>query len=322
MRFGNIKDIYLIVLPLVILIFMILGGIKRGRALDLLNLKNNKKIYGIRVLSVAAGAIFVLISILSPEKFSESLDVDVKGNNIYILMDTSRSMQTEDVYPNRMEKAKIVTSEIIKSLRGDRVGIIPFSDSAYIQMPLTDDYSIGKNYVNAIDTKLISGGGTKILDAIKLADSSFEEIASDKKIVLVISDGGEEEKEILSYVKDKKIIVYSIGVGTRKGKVIPDFSKGTQKGFVKDEKGSIVISKLNTKFLKDISIKSGGNYYEVNNLENNSLNFVDDIQKLDKNQIRKEKLDVYKKYYQIFLFVGIFLIMFGYIFGRGVENEK
>lgn len=319
MKFGNLENLIYFIFPIFMVIILIMGLKKKNRGLKLLNLSNNKKISYLKIFFISVGTILVCISLLSPEKFLEEQNVERKGNSIYVLIDTSRSMLTKDVYPNRIERAKRVTKEIIKNLKGDKVGIIPFSDSAYIQMPLTDDYTIAENYINVIDTNLITGGGTNIYEGLVIANKSFNEIESDNKIVLVISDGGDYDKKLLNFIKDNKIIVYTIGVGTSKGAVIPD-NKTT--GFIKDDKGNVVVSQLNSDFLKEMSNSSKGKYYEVNNLQDNTLEFLTEINSLKKNNIKNEKLAIYKKYYQIFLGFGLIFILLGYFLKGRVKYEE
>ena len=268
------------------------------------------------------GSVLVVISLLSPQKEIEDEEIEVKGMNIYVLIDTSRSMLTEDVYPNRLEAGKRVLTNLIQSLKGDRVGFIPFSDSAYIQMPLTDDYNITQNYINAIDTTLISGGGTELYQALELAEKSFKEIGSENKTVIVISDGGDFDKKSLDFVKENKIDVYSIGVGTKEGNVIPEYLNGVKRGFIKDESGSAVISKLNSDFLQKISNENNGKYYEVNNLVDTSKNFVNDTINLERKNQRNEKTKNYEKYFQYPLALGILLILIGYLLKEVIKDEE
>lgn len=319
MQFGNLENIIYFIFPILIFILLIMGYKKKKKGLVFLNLINNKKIEFLKIFFITLGTFLVFVSLLSPEKFVEKKIVDRNANNIYILMDTSRSMLTEDVYPNRIERAKKIAKNIISKLNGDKVGIIPFSDSAYIQMPLTDDYTIGENFINVIDTNLLSGGGTNIFQGLFIANNSFEEVQSENKIVLIISDGGESDKKTLDFIKINKLKVYSIGVGTEKGAVIPD---NHNKGFIKDENGNIVVSRLNSKFLKEISSESGGKYFEVNNLTDNTQNFISEINNLDKSKIKNEKLAIYDKYFQYFLFIGLIFIIVGYLLKGGARYEK
>ena len=293
MEFGNLQNSIYLIFPLILLLIMILGMRKRKDILNVLKLRNKRRISIIKILLLTLGSVLVVISLLSPQKEIEDEEIEVKGMNIYVLIDTSRSMLTEDVYPNRLEAGKRVLTNLIQSLKGDRVGFIPFSDSAYIQMPLTDDYNITQNYINAIDTTLISGGGTELYQALELAEKSFKEIGSENKTVIVISDGGDFDKKSLDFVKENKIDVYSIGVGTKEGNVIPEYLNGVKRGFIKDESGSAVISKLNSDFLQKISNENNGKYYEVNNLVDTSKNFVNDTINLERKNQRNEKTKNY-----------------------------
>lgn len=322
MEFGNLQNSIYLIFPLILLLIMILGMRKRKDILIILKLRNKRRISIIKILLLTLGSVLVVISLLSPQKEIEDEEIEVKGMNIYVLIDTSRSMLTEDVYPNRLEAGKRVLTNLIQSLKGDRVGFIPFSDSAYIQMPLTDDYNITQNYINAIDTTLISGGGTELYQALELAEKSFKEIGSENKTVIVISDGGDFDKKSLDFVKENKIDVYSIGVGTKEGNVIPEYLNGVKRGFIKDESGSAVISKLNSDFLQKISNENNGKYYEVNNLVDTSKNFVNDTINLERKNQRNEKIKNYEKYFQYPLALSILLILIGYLLKEVIKDEE
>lgn len=322
MEFGNLQNSIYLIFPLILLLIMILGMRKRKDILNILKLRNKRRISIIKILLLTLGSVLVVISLLSPQKEIEDEEIEVKRMNIYVLIDTSRSMLTEDVYPNRLEAGKRVLTNLIQSLKGDRVGFIPFSDSAYIQMPLTDDYNITQNYINAIDTTLISGGGTELYQALELAEKSFKEIGSENKTVIVISDGGDFDKKSLDFVKENRIDVYSIGVGTKEGNVIPEYLNGVKRGFIKDESGSAVISKLNSDFLQKISNENNGKYYEVNNLVDTSKNFVNDTMNLERKNQRNEKTKNYEKYFQYPLALGILFILIGYLLKEVIKDEE
>ena len=319
MEFGNLENLIYFIFPVLSLILLIIGYEKKKKGLKFLNISNNKKIDFLKIFFINIGTILVCISLLSPQKLIEEKEVECKGNSIYILMDTSRSMLTKDIYPNRIERAKTIAKNIIFNLKGDKVGIIPFSDSAYIQMPLTDDYKIAENFINVIDTNLLSGGGTNIFEGLSIANKSFEETETENKIVLVISDGGDTDDKTLDFIKKNNLKVYSVGVGTEKGSVIPDNKKS---GFIKDEKGNIVVSSLNSKFLKEMSEISNGKYFEVNNLSDNTKEFIFDMETLDKSKIKDEKISIYEKYFQWFLGIGLLFILIGYFLKGGTKYEK
>ena len=319
MEFGNLENLIYFIFPVLSLILLIMGYEKKKKGLKSLSISNNKKINFLKIFFITTGTVLICTSLLSPQKLIEEKEVERKGNSIYILMDTSRSMLTKDIYPNRIERAKTIAKNIILNLKGDKVGIIPFSDSAYIQMPLTDDYKIAENFINVIDTNLLSGGGTNIFEGLSIANKSFEETETENKIVLVISDGGDSDDKTLDFIKKNSLKVYSVGVGTEKGSVIPDNKKS---GFIKDEKGNIVVSSLNSKFLKEMSEISNGKYFEVNNLSDNTKEFIYDMETLDKSKIKDEKISVYEKYFQWFLGIGLLFILVGYFLKGGTKYEK
>lgn len=319
MEFGNLENLIYFIFPILAFILLIMGYEKKKKGLKFLNISNNKKINFLKIFFITIGTVLVCISLLSPQKLIEEKEVERKGNSIYILMDTSRSMLTKDIYPNRIERAKTIAKNIILNLKGDKVGIVPFSDSAYIQMPLTDDYKIAENFINVIDTNLLSGGGTNIFEGLSIANKSFEETETENKIVLVISDGGDTDDKTLDFIKKNNLKVYSVGVGTEKGSVIPDNQKS---GFIKDEKGNIVVSSLNSKFLKEMSEISKGKYFEVNNLSDNTKEFIFDLETLDKSKIKDEKISIYEKYFQWFLGIGLLFILIGYFLKGGTKYEK
>lgn len=319
LEFGNLKYMWLIVFPIGILITVIYGFIKKNKILSSIKLFTNRKIEIIRVILYGIGGALLFIALLSPQKLIEDGKKSVNGIDVYVLFDTSNSMLAEDVYPNRLEQGKKSILGILNGLKGDMVGFIPFSGSAYVQMPLTDDYQMAENYLEAINSDMISGGSTDLLSALKIADNSFKESATKNKVVLLVSDGGEENQDIIKYLEESKIKVFSIGVGTEEGSVIPNLENGVKNGFIKDKNNEAVITKLNSKFMKLIS---EDNYYEVNNLKNESNGFLDEFSKLEKEKLKEKTQGIYKRYYQTPLLIGLLLIMLAYFYKGEIKNEK
>lgn len=320
MEFGNIKDTIYGVVLLLGGISMAVGIIKKKKIIEALDLGRLRRTEYIKALFLLLGVALINIALLAPQKLESEREVKSEGLSIYILVDISRSMLAEDVYPNRIEAAKTALRGVIGSLQGDRVGIIPFSASAYIQMPLTDDYNIAGNYIDVIDTKLISGGGTDILEGLKLANSSFTEIGSKNKLVLIISDGGEKDGAI-EYAKDNGIRIYSMGVGTSKGSVLPNYEKGVRRGFITDSKGNTVVSKINETFLREMAEKTGGKYYRIDNL-NRGETFAEDISSIAREEMGEQTLRIYKHYYQFPLFLGFLLVLLGVNLKGGIVDEE
>lgn len=321
MEFGNIRDTAYGVVLLLGGISLIAGIIKKKKIIEALDLERLRATEYGRGISLLLGTALIFLALLAPQRLERERRVKTEGLSIYILVDISRSMLAEDVYPNRIEAAKTTLREVIGSLQGDRVGIIPFSSSAYIQMPLTDDYNIAGNYIDVIDTGLISGGGTDILQGLKLANSSFQEIGSQNKLVLIISDGGEEERKALEYAKSNDIRIYSMGVGTSKGSVLPNYDSGGRRGFITDAKGNTVVSRINESFLQKLAQNTGGRYYRIDNLSRKNT-FAGDISSIGREKGEEQVLRIYKHYYQIPLLLGFLLVLLGVNIKGGIADEE
>lgn len=315
MRFGSLDNMYYIIIPIIIFIVLLMGNRKKLKILDIFGWKHEKNITVLKSLLLLLGSILVFIALLSPEKKDKDRKVEIKQNNIYFLIDVSKSMLAKDVYPNRLEMAKMEIKKVIKKLKGDRIGIIPFADSAYIQMPLTDDYSIASGYIDVISSDLISGGGTNIYEALNIANRSFDASKSEKKVVVIFSDGGEKEENALNFAKKNGLTVFAVGVGTDIGGMIP-----YKNDYIKDKNGEIVVTKLNSSFLKSLASETGGKYFTLNNSENNLSNLVDDINSLEKSKSEEKDLNSYIRYYQYPLFLGIIFITLGCFIKRREEK--
>ncbi|TDT71847.1 Ca-activated chloride channel family protein [Hypnocyclicus thermotrophus] len=296
MDFVNKKLIYLIILNILIIIIYYIGSRKKINAKKKLNL--NTDIF----LEIFKGILYLIIlnlivvSLMQPRKFKKEVTIKSKSNNIFFLIDISKSMLSRDIFPNRLEVEKSIIKKIIENLSGEKIAFIPFSSGAYIQMPLTNDYDMAKMFLDIIDSDLISSGGTDIKDALNLIKNK---ITNKNDIIIILSDGGDEKIDI-----KKDYNIFSIGIGSEKGGTIPNIINGEESGFIKDKNGNIVISKLNKENLKKIS-KQYFEYYDIQNIISKIKNM--------KKQDREDKIRYYKEYYQYFLGSALLLLLIIYI---------
>jgi len=151
------------------------------------NVKNYVK-FGIILLAFAS----LIIAAANPQVGTKLQEVKQTGIDVFILLDVSRSMTAEDIKPNRLEKAKYQISNLIQKLRGDRIGLIIFAGKAYIQFPLTTDYSAANLFLSAVDVNSVPQQGTAIGLAINLAVESFDS-SSTEKVIIAITDGEDHE---------------------------------------------------------------------------------------------------------------------------------
>ncbi|MFN2507237.1 MAG: VWA domain-containing protein [Chthoniobacterales bacterium] len=188
-------------------------------------------------------------------------EVKRKGLDLIIAVDTSRSMLANDVPPNRLQQVKLAAQDLIGELRGDRIGVIAFAGRAFLQAPLTIDYDAAVETLNDLDTKVIPEGGTNITEAITLAVNTFGKSAVGNRALIIFTDGEELAGDAVKSAKsaaDAGVRVFTVGVGTPEGSLIPLPGQGGGTAFVKDSSGQVVKSKLDEKRLREIAQSTGG----------------------------------------------------------------
>ena len=199
------------------------------------------------------------VALARPQYGYRWIEVKHKGIDILFALDTSKSMLVEDIRPNRLERSKLAVMDFVSQLGGDRVGLLPFAGNSYLICPLTADYSAFEQSLGAIDTSIIPTGGTDIGQAIAAAEKILSNEANHKLLVLITDGENLQGDAVAAAVKAHRqnMTIYTVGVGTGEGELVPDRSGG---GFIKDESGSYVKSRLDEKGLTAISAAAGGMY--------------------------------------------------------------
>jgi Ca-activated chloride channel family protein len=209
----------------------------------------------------ALALLFVALSV--PQAGYQWEQVTRRGNDIMFAVDTSRSMLTPDVKPNRLVRAKLAIEDFIDRLDGDAVGLVAFAGNAFLQVPLTTDYKAFRDSVNALDTNIIPRGGTNIASAIREAQSALDQRTGSDKILILVTDGEDLAGNALVAAKaatqQDGLKIYTVGVGTANGDLIalPADQGG---GYVKDPAGNLIKSRLAESGLKAIAAATGGSY--------------------------------------------------------------
>jgi Ca-activated chloride channel family protein len=222
---------------------------------------------GIRFALVLLGLALALTALAQPRWGYTYEDAKRKGLDLILAVDTSRSMLSNDVLPNRLQRVKLATQDLINELQGDRVGLVAFAGRAFLQAPLTIDYDAAVEAINDLDTSTIPEGGTKISDAIDLAVLTFGKSAIGNRAVIIFTDGEEllgDAAKAAKAAADAGVRIFTIGVGTPEGSLIPiGNGQGGGNTFVKDSKGQVVKSKLDEKRLREIAESTGGFYLHL-----------------------------------------------------------
>jgi Ca-activated chloride channel homolog len=214
------------------------------------------------------GLALAVISLAQPRWGYTFEDVKRKGLDLLIAVDTSRSMLSNDVQPNRLDRVKLAVQDLLTELQGDRVGLIAFAGRAFLQAPLTIDYDAVVQAINDLDTKTIPEGGTNISSAITLATQSFGKSATGNRGLIIFTDGEELSGDAVKTAKtaaDAGVRIFTVGVGTPQGSLIPITTESGETSFVKDSAGQVVKSKLDDKRLREVAQATGGFYVHLEN---------------------------------------------------------
>jgi Ca-activated chloride channel homolog len=277
MTFGVPQWLWgLLLIPLLIALFVRSErrGLKRlqefvsARLLPQLAGTVNRPRRRIRFALQLLGLALAIVSLAQPRWGYTFEDVKRKGLDLLIAVDTSRSMLSNDVQPNRLDRVKLAIQDLIGQLQGDRVGLIAFAGRAFLQAPLTIDYDAVVEALSDLDTKTIPEGGTNISSAITLATQSFGKSAMGNRALVVFTDGEELIGDAVKTAKeaaDAGVRIFTVGVGTPQGSLIPVTADDGQTSFVKDASGQVVKSKLDDKRLREIAQSTGGFYLHLEN---------------------------------------------------------
>ena len=214
------------------------------------------------------GLALVVVSLAQPRWGYTFEDVKRKGLDLLFAVDTSRSMLSNDVAPNRLARVKLAALDLVNQLQGDRVGLIAFAGRAFLQAPLTIDYEAALESINDLDTKTIPEGGTNISAAIALAAQTFGKSATGNRALIIFTDGEELSGDAVKSAKaaaDAGVHIFAVGVGTPEGSLIPVTGENGSTAFVKDAQGQVVKSKLDEKRLRDVAEATGGFYLHLEN---------------------------------------------------------
>ena len=323
-RFENIEFIYLLVLIPVLLLVFIMGRRIRKRSLKrfgdpaILNrlmpfLSVNRPV--VKFLLILFALVFIILGMARPQFGSKLEEIKRKGIEIVIALDVSNSMLAEDIQPNRLEKAKQAIARLVEKLADDKIGLIVFAGDAYVQMPVTSDYTSVKMFLSSINTQIVPKQGTAIGSAIDLGINSFSPDNEVSKALIIITDGEDHNDDAVSLAREaaeKGIVIYAVGVGTSNGTPIPIYS-GNQRSFRKDRQGNIVMTKLNEKILREITNAGNGSYIRATNNRLGLNMLFDQISAIEKKELETRVYSEYDEKFQYMIGLALIFILFDFI---------
>jgi Ca-activated chloride channel family protein len=329
LRFAHIEFLWgLILIPLFILLFILVSRWKK-RAFAAFGDKSVVTMMIPQVsfsrpwlkfiLFIVAYA-FLIVGAADPQIGSKMEEEKKKGADLMILLDVSNSMLSQDIPPNRLENAKRAIAQLIDNLHNDRIGIIVFAGEAYVQLPVTTDYSAAKLFLGTINTNMVPTQGTAIGSAIDLGMKSFDFKDGTGKAMILITDGENHEDDAVVAAKsaaEKDVTVSVIGIGSANGSPIPIYENGKQAGFHTDSAGHTVISKLDEDMCKEIAAAGQGTYVRAT-IANSGLNIVmNQINKVQRKTYDSKSFKDFEDRFQFFLgFAFLLLIVEFFISNR------
>jgi len=273
----------------------------------------------IKAFLVIAGTVLMLVALARPQWGFVWQEVKRTGLDIMVAMDVSKSMLASDVKPNRLERSKFAVKDLIKKLNGDRVGLIAFAGTSFLQCPLTIDYNGFLLSLDDLSTFTIPRGGTSISSAIREAMKAFSQnttgAANEKKyrVLVIITDGEDFEGDALAAAKEAAsagIKIFCVGVGTPEGELIPVSEGYSSKEYLTDKSGETVKTRLNEDILKEIAISTGGSYVRATQSDFGLvLLYEKSISRLEKRDIEAKMKKSYKERFQYFLGAAILLLL-------------
>ena len=242
-------------------------------------------------------------------------EVRREGVDLVVALDTSKSMLASDVAPNRLARAKLAVQDLLAELQGDRIGLVAFAGSAFVQCPLTLDRNAFRESLDAVEVGLIPRGGTNLTEAIDASLEAFEGRQGSHQAVVLITDGEDHEGKVEDAIKhatERGVKVFTVGIGTAEGELIPT-EGGT---FLKDRKGQVVKSRLDEETLKKLALDTGGVYLHAAGTDLGlSALYREHIASMEKRELASTLERLYEHRFQIPLAIGLFLLVVEQVLG-------
>jgi Ca-activated chloride channel family protein len=313
-------------LLLIFLFFLLFGWMWRSRSLALRQLGRQQTLERLmphfsqaRVRLKFAlwiiAYILLIIAWANPQWGAKREKAVRKASDIFIAIDISQSMLTEDLAPNRLEQAKRFGETLVDALAGDRIGLIVFAANAYLQMPLTTDYGAAKVFMRSVHTGLAPYQGTSLGQAVDMAERFFDPENKANKALVLLTDGENHDPDALNRIRearDNGLVVYPIAVGTQEGGMVPEFIRGN-KQYKKDAEGNPIRSQVSYELLSELAEAGGGRVFTLDDPNGTIEGLKRSLEQLEKQELEQRQFDQYESYYQYFLAGAILLLLIRFL---------
>ena len=274
----------------------------------------------VRIILFTLAFFFFVIGLSRPQIGAKLSERQTKGAEIMICLDVSNSMLAQDYTPCRLERAKLAISSLVDKLHDDRIGLIIFAGSSFVQLPVTTDYVSAKMFLSSIDAGSVPVQGTAIGDAIHTAMKSFSAQSEKSRVIILISDGENHEDDAVAAAKEAAqagIRIYTVGVGSAAGQPIPVDGE-----LLRDKDGNIVVTHLDEKTLRQIAEAGGGAYIQAGNEEFGLNPIINDIRAMEGELFSSVVFEEYDEQYMYFFAIALILLVIEMLVGERKNARK
>lgn len=327
--FANAKFLWLLLLvPVILLAYAFVRARRRSRiramgdevlVLDLMPSWSGAKGWVRIVLFCLAFSCFA-VGLSRPLLGAKLAERETKGAEIMVCLDVSNSMLAQDYSPDRLSRAKLAISRLTDKLQGDRIGLIIFAGSSFVQLPITADYVSAKMFLNSISTESVPVQGTAIGEAILTAAKSFSLQSEKSRAIIVITDGENHEDDAVDAAKqvaELGIKVYTIGVGSLQGQPIP-----RNGDLMKDKDGNIVVTRLDEVTLQQVAAAGNGAYVHAGNEEFGLNPIIDEIRRLEDEKFQSVVFEDFDEQFMYFFGAALLLFVIEMLIGERRSKRR
>jgi len=268
----------------------------------------------------AASLFFLVLALARPQWGRGEQEVFAHGVDVFLVLDTSFSMDATDIAPSRMERARYIASQLMERLQGNRIGVIAFSGAAFVQCPLTLDYGAARIFLDTVTTGIIPEPGTNLVQAIEAAIRGFVSRNARYKVIVMLTDGEQQTGDaaaIAEKARDEGIVIHGVGIGTPGGEPIPvRGDRGEVTDYVRDDNGQPVLSRLDETTLTALSLQTGGDYFRVSERDEEIESIATRILEMEGAELESQLFTRYRERYTWPLGVAIVLLLVDTGLGR------
>ena len=332
LKFAEPSALWILVLaPLLAALWLASAGRAKTRVLQIVAqrlrelLVGQAKWRGLRTSLLIAGVALAALALARPQLGEILQERKGRGRDVIIAVDVSRSMLAGDLPPSRLKRAQMAAEDLVRQLKGDRVGLVAFAGSSFLQAPVTADHAAVLTAMQELGPELIPLPGTNIAGALRCAEEAFDHSEGGQRALVLITDGEELEEDAVAIAQElsAKMRIFTVGVGSPEGAVLAvPAQQGGGIEYVKDAAGNVVQSKLDEGRLRQIAQAGGGFYIRLLSGPAEMRKIaVEGIALMDEHEVQLEGRSVAIERYQWPLGAAMLLIAAGFLMSEGVRRR-